>query len=71
MRLDYYDYAPDYLQTYRDKIAAVTVADVQRVARAYLNPDRQQLVLVGNPAEFAAPPESLGLPVRKVERKKP
>lgn len=71
MRLDYYDYAPDYLQTYRDKIAAVTVADVQRAARAYLNPDRQQLVLVGNPAEFAAPPESLGLPVRKVERKNP
>ncbi len=71
MRLDYYDYAPDYLQTYRDKIAAVTVADVQRVARAYLNPDRQQLVLVGNPAEFDAAPETLGLPVKKLERKNP
>jgi zinc protease len=71
MRLDYYDYAPDYLQTYRDKIAAVTVEDVQRAARAYLNPERQQLVLVGNPAEFAAPPESLGLPVKKLERKNP
>ncbi|MDY0269645.1 M16 family metallopeptidase [Trichloromonas sp.] len=71
MRLDYYDYAPDYLQTYRDRIAAVTVADVQRVARLYLHPDRQQLVLVGNPAEFDAAPESLGLPVKKLERKTP
>lgn len=71
MRLDYYDYAPDYLQTYRDKIASVTIEDVQRVARRYLNPDRQQLVMVGNPAEFDAPPESLGLPVKKLERKNP
>jgi zinc protease len=47
MRLDYYDYPEDYLQTYRDRIAAVTAEDVLRVARQYLHPDRQNLVLVG------------------------
>ena len=66
MRLDYYRYPEGYLQTYRDKIAAVTAEDVLRVARQYLHPDRQNLVLVGKAASFDAPPESLGLPVRMV-----
>ncbi|MDY6847591.1 MAG: M16 family metallopeptidase [Geoalkalibacter sp.] len=48
MRLDYYDYPADYLSGYRDRIAAVTRADVMRVARRYLDPERQALVLVGD-----------------------
>jgi len=61
LRLDFYDYPPDYLEGYRDRIAAVTIADVQRVAKQYLQPDRQVLVLVGNPPEPAALAKSLGL----------
>ncbi|HDR46325.1 MAG TPA: insulinase family protein [Geoalkalibacter subterraneus] len=48
MRLDYYDYPADYLSGYRDRIAAVTREDVMRVARRYLDPERQALVLVGD-----------------------
>jgi zinc protease len=66
MRLDYYDSPEDYLQTYRDRIAAVTAEDVLRVARQYLHPDRQNLVLVGRAEAFDAPPETFGLPVKQV-----
>jgi len=48
MRLDYYDYPADYLSGYRDRIAAVTREDVMRVARRYLDPEQQTLVLVGD-----------------------
>jgi zinc protease len=40
------------LQTYRERVNAVTVDDVQRVARHYLHPDRLTVVLVGDAAAF-------------------
>ncbi len=40
--------APDYWDTYRDKVKAVTIEDVQRVARQYLHPDRLVIIAVGN-----------------------
>ena len=66
MRLDFYGYPPDYLETYRARIAAVTREDVLSAARKYLHPDRQNIVLVGNESRFEAPPAALGLPVVKV-----
>jgi len=41
------------LQTYRERVNAVTVDDVQRVARSYLHPDRLTVVLVGEASVFA------------------
>lgn len=41
------------LQTYRERVSAVTVADVQRVAKTYLHPDRLTVVLVGDASAFA------------------
>lgn len=38
----------DFLAGYRDKIMAVTVEDVQRVARTYLNADAMQFVIAGD-----------------------
>jgi len=38
----------DYLSTYRAKMAAVTAADVMRVAREYLHPDRLVILAVGD-----------------------
>lgn len=38
----------DYLQTYRDRVSAVTAADIQRVARQYVTPDRVAIVIVGD-----------------------
>ena len=38
----------DYLQRWPERIAAVTLADVQRVAQRVLQPDAMQLVVVGD-----------------------
>jgi len=40
--------APDFWDAHRDKVKAVTVAGVQRVARKYLNPDKHVILVVGN-----------------------
>lgn len=69
LRLDYYGYPADYLQRYREQVAAVTVEQVQQAARERLDPGRQTIVLVGDPRHFDAPPESLGLPVETVQKK--
>jgi zinc protease len=67
-RLDFYRYPPDYMQTYRQKIAAVTQAEVQRVARKYLHPDQLQIVLVGQQAAFGPDLAAvLGLPVKNID----
>jgi predicted Zn-dependent peptidase len=39
---------PKYWETYRDKVRAVTVDDVLRVAQKYIQPDRLVLLAVGN-----------------------
>lgn len=40
------------LQTYRERVNAVRIEDIQRVARGYLHPDRLTIVLVGDAAAF-------------------
>ncbi|HZP80154.1 MAG TPA: pitrilysin family protein [Chthonomonadaceae bacterium] len=47
-----YHLPADYLTTFRDKINAVTVADVQRVAQKYLHPDKAAIVVVGDAAKL-------------------
>jgi zinc protease len=42
----------DYLQTYRDRVNAVTAADVQRVAHKYVTTDKVAIVIVGDVAEI-------------------
>jgi zinc protease len=41
-----------FLDTYRDRISAVTAAGVQRFGRTRIQPDRSVVVLVGNAAAF-------------------
>jgi zinc protease len=41
------------LQTYRERVNAITPDDIQRVARQYLHPDRLSIVLVGDASVFA------------------
>jgi predicted Zn-dependent peptidase len=43
-----YDLPDDYWDNYPAKVAAVTVDDIQRVARKYLNPEAMQIVAVGD-----------------------
>ena len=44
------DLPADFLQTYRERVNAVTAADIQRVARQYVQPDRVAIVIVGDAA---------------------
>ena len=48
----HYGFAPDYWDDYPRKIMAVSADDVQRVARAYLDPEALQLVAVGDAARI-------------------
>jgi predicted Zn-dependent peptidase len=46
-----YNLADDYWDTYPQKVAAVTAADVQRVAQKYVDLDHMQIVAVGDAAK--------------------
>ena len=50
----------DYWDTYPDKIMAVTAADVQRVARKYLDPETMQIVAVGDALKIQSVLEPYG-----------
>jgi zinc protease len=43
-----YDLPPDYFSTYTARVAAVTSADVKRVADTYIRPDKMAVVIVGD-----------------------
>ncbi len=47
-----YDLPNDYLQTYRAKVNAVTVDEVERVAKKYISPDKIAIVVVGDAEEI-------------------
>jgi len=40
----------DYLERYRDRVQAVTVEDIQRIAQRYVKPDEAALIVVGDGA---------------------
>jgi zinc protease len=48
----FYGLPIEQLQNFRERVNAVTVDDIQRVAKLYLKPDRLSVVLVGNAAAF-------------------
>jgi zinc protease len=52
----------EQLQTFRDRVNAVTVDDVQRVARLYLKPDKLSVVLVGDASRFTGQLKGAGFP---------
>jgi zinc protease len=56
----FYELPLEQLQNFRDRVNAVTVDDVQRVARAYLKPDRLSVALVGNASTFASQLKGVG-----------
>ena len=41
----------DYLQNYRDRVQAVTIDEVQRVASQYVRPDQAAIIVVGDGAK--------------------
>ena len=56
-----HDLPDDELARYRGAIEAVTADDVQRVARAHIQPERSAIVLVGDNEQFGAALEAEAL----------
>jgi zinc protease len=67
MTYEYYGYPKDFIQQYQKAVADVTRADVLRVAKTHLDPDKFTLVAVGNPDLFDEPLEKLGKPVTPID----
>ena len=49
------------VETYRQRVQAITPDDVQRVAKQYIKPDRLSVVLVGNAKAFVNQLRSVGI----------
>jgi len=52
MAYEFYGYPTDTLERYRAGIEKVTVADVDRVARKYIHPEKLAVLVVGNAKDF-------------------
>jgi len=63
----YYGYPKDFIFKYQKAIAAVTKADVLRVAQKYFQPKDLTYVAVGNPKEFGTPLASLGMKIEPID----
>jgi zinc protease len=62
----YFGYPEDFLQRYKNNVEQVTKADVLRVARKHLEPDRLTILAVGNDKDFDKPLTKLALAAGKV-----
>ncbi len=68
VRLEFYGYPADYLETYKAALEKVTVADLDRVAKKYIHPDKLAVLVVGNGPEIKPGLEELKLgPVQPVD----
>jgi zinc protease len=56
-----YSLGDEYFARYRERIRAVTAADVLAAARQYLDPGRLQVVAVGDPSAIRGPLAALGI----------
>jgi zinc protease len=51
-RLEFYGYPADYLETYRDAVEKVTLADLSAAAKKYIHPEKMAVLVVGNGSEI-------------------
>jgi zinc protease len=64
---EYFGYPKDFIQQYQKALAAVTRADVLRVAKAHLDPANFTIVTVGNPQDFGVSLDTLGRPALSID----
>jgi zinc protease len=68
VRLEFYGYPADYLETYKAALEKVTVADLNRVAKQYIHPEKLAILVVGNGPEIKPGLDELKLgPVQPVD----
>jgi len=60
MTYEYFGYPKDFIFQYQKAVAAVTKADILRVAKQYVHLPDLVTVAVGNPKEFGKPLDTLG-----------
>jgi zinc protease len=60
MRYEYFGYPPNFIFTYQKGVEQTTIADVQRVAKQYLQPDKLVTIVVGNESEIQPSLSELG-----------
>ncbi len=64
---EYYGYPADFIDQYQKALAAVTRADILRVAKEHLDPAKIAIVAVGNPNGFDKPLDQLGHKVTPID----
>ncbi len=77
MNYVYYDYPLDFIEKVKEGVEKVSKADVLRVAKQYLQPDKVQILVVGKQEDFDKPLSTLGkvnviditIPPPKAEKK--
>jgi zinc protease len=68
VRLEFYGFPADYLETYKADLEKVTVADVNAVAKKYIHPEKLAVLVVGNGPEIKPGLEDLKLgPVQPID----
>ncbi len=66
MTYEYFGYPADFLQKTKQNVEKATKADVLRVAKKHLQPDKVQILAVGRPDDFDEPLSALG-PVSEID----
>ena len=66
MAYEYFGYPVDFLEKTKENVEKVTKADVLRVAKKHLQPDKVQILAVGRPDDFDEPLSALG-PVSEID----
>jgi zinc protease len=61
VRLEFYGYPADYLESYKAALEKVTLADLDRVAKKYIHTGKLAVLVVGNGPEIKPPLEELKL----------
>jgi zinc protease len=68
VRLEFYGYPADYLETYKAGLEKVTLADLSTVAKKYIHTEKLAVLVVGNGPEIKPGLEELKLgPVQAVD----
>jgi len=68
VRLEFYGYPADYLETYKAALEKVTLADLNAAAKKYIHPDKYAVLVVGNKSEITPGLDALKMgPVHEID----